>query len=444
MDGFRWDYFDQQNLDFPGFRRMFKTGVKAEYMIPDFPSLSYPNYYSIMTGLHVESHGMVGNFMYDEKHKQKFLAGINVAHKHPFWWDDGEPLWVSAEKQNKRVHMYYWPGCEAVIRGVKPTYCREYNILLTPHVRQMKNAIIESIPLFKNDSADVVGIYLETPDKYGHKYGVNSEKLNHALEEVDQGVMFLQNKLKENGLEDKVNVMIFSDHGMTNVSDSRVVNLTTVIDMADIDVIMDSGPTVYVWPKNNKIDKVYNDIKRFRHPRLQVYQKEEIPERWFCRHHYRIPPILLVADSGWYIVHPTLKQIFSYFDSGQMRGHHGYDNIGKDMRAIFVANGPDFKTNMIAKPFHNVHLYQIMCHILDIKAAPNNGSWSHVREMLRYPPAVPVTKPPINPSSSTVTKEGVKSNASSFKCQSDLKLCFNMMLLLLVVSFIKKSVKQLV
>ncbi|XP_033733261.1 glycerophosphocholine cholinephosphodiesterase ENPP6-like [Pecten maximus] len=384
LDGFRWDYFDRQEINLPGFRRMMREGARAEYLLPDFPSLSYPNYYSIMTGLHCEDHGMVGNYMFDTKHNESFLIGVNRDQYHAYWWDDGEPLWVTAEKQGKRSYFYSWPGCEVTIRGVDPTYCKKYPMLSYPKLKDMQAAIAEGLELFSNGSADVVGIYVELPDKYGHKYGPSSAKLNQKLEEIDAEMDKLLDELESRDLRDDVNIMIFSDHGMTEVSETRVINITDYVDIEDIRVVLDAGANVYIWPNPGKLDKVYSDLVAMDNPYLTVLKKADIPDRWYYRNHYRTSPILLVAANGWYITTPLLPRFFSYFGSGPMQGTHGFDNNETDMQGIFLATGPDISQNVVVKGFANIHIYQMMCDVLGLTPNQNDGQWDAVAGVLTH------------------------------------------------------------
>ncbi|KAJ8307573.1 hypothetical protein KUTeg_015657 [Tegillarca granosa] len=214
LDGFKWNYFDKPGLDLPGFQKIFKNGVRAEYMISDMPTLSFPNYYSIMTGLHCENHGMVGNYMYDKKHNETFLIFENQpVSLHSYWWNDAEPLWITAEKQGKRAYMYHYPGCEVMIKGHNSTFCKRYTGV--PTVADFTEDINEAVNQLKSDNADLI----------------------------------------KRNLENGVNVMIFSDHGMTEVSQSHVINITGSIDMADVNVLLDRGATVNIWPKEGKVEK---------------------------------------------------------------------------------------------------------------------------------------------------------------------------------------------
>ncbi|KAJ8307148.1 hypothetical protein KUTeg_015232 [Tegillarca granosa] len=298
LDGFRWDYFDQPGLDLPGFTRMFEQGVTKSSFI--------------LTG------GTTGNQSGSQPQDRFRIISFFTP-------------------QQKTSYMYHWPGCDVTIRNRKPTYCKPYKGV--PQISDLQESIAESIQLFKQDSADLVGIYVELTDKYGHKYGPKSQKLNEIIVEVDKEIYKLMESLENDGLIDEVNIMIFSDHGMTDVSQQRLVNITGHVDMKDVDVMLDSGPNVYVWPKPDKIEKVYNDLKMMNNPHLSIYKKEEIPEEWFYKRHYRISPIVLIAEVGWYII--TVSE---------------------------ETTGPG-------------HL--VMCSLLDIQPSPHNGTWSAVSEMLK-------------------------------------------------------------
>ncbi|KAJ8321438.1 hypothetical protein KUTeg_001010, partial [Tegillarca granosa] len=273
LDGVRWDYLDQEGIDLPGFKRIIREGVKADYMVPDMPTLSYPNYYSLMTG-----------------------------------------------KSGKRAYMYQWPGCEVDIRGYKPTFCEVLNRV--PTIKNLQDSVDAGIKVLTEDKADLVGIYVELIDDYGHKYGPASREMNDILVKVDKEINRMIETLEKNNILDSVNIMIFSDHGMTPISESRVVDISPYVDMNDIDIMLEQGPNCYIWPKDGKLE------------RSLVLQKPS-------------------------------KNI-SYFVGSRKRLGHNHD----------------FKRNYRIKPFLNIQLYQIMCRILNITPQPHNGTWSEVKDML--------------------------------------------------------------
>ncbi|XP_064644601.1 glycerophosphocholine cholinephosphodiesterase ENPP6-like [Lineus longissimus] len=383
FDAFRWDYAEMPGLT--GFPRLFKNGVRAEYMLSEFPTVSWPNHYSITTGLHVENHGLIDNEIYDPVLKEIFKP-VNENYYKPHWWNGGDPIWITATRQGLRAHMYYWIGGDVEIRGLRPEWWRPYtdrNISgAGPTYFNFTRDIDQAIKLFKNDSVDLVGLYLDRPDYYGHENGTMSIALNKTVHDCDKVINHLLDQLEVNKLDNVVDVLIFSDHGMENRSFDKRIFLEDYISKEDWNKSLiqgiGGGPLVGLWPKPGLKKKLYGTFKD-RHPNMTVYYKEDLPEDdyWHLKHNRRTPPILLRADLGWYILKPV-----NYTWNFTVGGSHGYDNHYKDMRASFFAIGPHFKKGYLAPSFPNVDVYQILCKILDLDPSPNNGTWSHVAGML--------------------------------------------------------------
>ncbi|XP_055015460.1 glycerophosphocholine cholinephosphodiesterase ENPP6 isoform X1 [Boleophthalmus pectinirostris] len=437
IDGFRYDYLDALDT-LPGFRELLHRGVTVDYMTPDFPSLSYPNYYSLMTGRHCDAHHMTGNYMWDEASGKEFLIGTNVDSRLPLWWDGAEPLWVTAQKSGRRVYMYYWPGCEVEILGVRPTLCEEY--ISSPSIQNLTSAIedalnairyntpcilsclplspvsaasplvsdvsplclsfprlsqppvcavfpvLSCLPVLRSGKAHMGAVYYEKMDVEGHHFGPNSPEVKSALQELDTAMQALSHSITEKGLEDKLNVVMFSDHGMTGIQwMDKVIELDMYINMADITKIMDRGPVVSLWPKKDKQDQVRAALGTV--PNMRVYLKSDVPERFHYSRGRFVSPLTLVAEPGWFIVQnksklPYWKNESSGPARGWQNGWHGYDNEYLDMRGFFLAAGPDFKVNVRAAPIRSVDVYNVMCRTLGVEPLPNNGSWSRVEYLL--------------------------------------------------------------
>lgn len=401
LDGFRWDYFDREGL--PGWKAFLSNSIRVEYLRNSFPTISFPNYYTIMTGLYSEDHGFIDNTMYDPVHKTEFLMGANPEHYAQYWWDDGEPVWITARKQGKKSYMYFWPGCEVTIRKHKPNYCREYKG--PPTMSEFRDAIWDGLNAFLDGSADLVAIYFELTDKVGHMFGPDSFQLKSVLSNLGDTLETMLIQMKIMHLTDSVNVLLVSDHGMTNISPKRVIDLNHALNMKDIQH-MYGGTFFSVWPHENKVKKVYESLKNY-HKNLTVFYKHEIPDRWHLKNHYRVPPIVAIADIGYYIIKPPDKH-FPKVNGGHMGGYHGYDNMYPDMRGIFVASGPDFKKNEVVPWINAVDIYQLMCKLLEIKPAPHRGDWANIAPMLRRaeplpPPSPKPTSPPTTTTTSTTT-----------------------------------------
>ncbi|KAM4052186.1 glycerophosphocholine cholinephosphodiesterase ENPP6 [Anomaloglossus baeobatrachus] len=384
IDGFRYDYINEKELQvLPGFKKFVQSGVKVDYMTPDFPSLSYPNYYSLMTGRHCEVHQMTGNYMWDQKTNKSFDIGANIDSLSPMWWDGSEPLWVTMEKAKRKVFMYYWPGCEVEILGVRPNYCREYYNF--PSDANFTKAVNDAVQTLRGSNAELTAVYYERVDIEGHHYGPWSEQRKNATRVVDQMLQSLDQQITESGLKDKVNVILFSDHGMTDIFwMEKVIELEKYIDFNDILQIKDKGPVVSLWPVEGKHAEVYNQLKAVQH--MDVYQKNEIPDRFYYKKGKFVPPLTLVAEQGWFIAQSKEKLPFwnngTASNQGWQHGWHGYDNEMMDMRGFFLASGPDFRKNLRSAAIRTVDVYNIMCKVLGVEPQPNNGSWSRVERML--------------------------------------------------------------
>ncbi|XP_030803352.1 ectonucleotide pyrophosphatase/phosphodiesterase family member 6 isoform X2 [Camarhynchus parvulus] len=325
LDGFRFDYIDDSELEgLPGFRDIVNMGVKVDYMTPDFPSLSYPNYYTLMT------------------------------------------------------------GCEVEILGVRPSYCREY--FSVPTDRNFADAISDALESLCNNSAEMAAVYYERIDVEGHHYGPSSQQRKNALKEVDKALSNMISLIKSKGLQNDINVLLFSDHGMTDISwADKVIELKNYINMSDTIQMKDRGPVVSLWPAPEKHAEIYQKLKAVEH--MDVYNIQDIPNRFFYKKGKFVSPLTLVAEEGWFIVESRDK--LPYWENGTGRkeawqnGWHGYDNELMDMRGFFLAYGPDFRSNYRAPPIRSVDVYNIMCSLAGVQPLPNNGSWSRVECMLR-------------------------------------------------------------
>ncbi|XP_071987794.1 glycerophosphocholine cholinephosphodiesterase ENPP6-like isoform X2 [Engystomops pustulosus] len=298
IDGLRFDYIDEKELKvLPGFKKFIQSGVKVDYMTPDFPSVSYPNYYTLMTGHHSEVHQMTGNYMWDPKTKKSFDIGTNTDSLLPMWWNGSEPLWVSMVKAKRKVFMYYWPGCEVEILGVRPNYCREY--YNSPSDANFTRAVNDAVETLWKGNAEMAAVYYERVDIEGHHFGPLSEQTKNATRVVDQMLQNLEQQIIKSGLKHKVNIILFSDHGMTDVSVERLIELEKYIDFNDILQMKDRGPVVSLWPAQGKDTKVYNQLKVVQH--MAVFKKEQIPDRFHYKNGKFVSPLTLVAEKGWFI-----------------------------------------------------------------------------------------------------------------------------------------------
>jgi predicted AlkP superfamily pyrophosphatase or phosphodiesterase len=343
--------------------------------VPVFPTLTFPNFYSIATGLYPEHHGIVSNTIKDTI-LGRFSLRDTGAVRDPRWWG-GEPIWVTAVKQGKRAATFFWPGSDAPIGGVRPTYYKLFDSKV-PNAERVRQ-VLEWLSLPPDKAPALVTLYLGDIDQAGHEFGPNSPETDSAIARVDSAVGALMTGLKERGLDGRVNFVVVSDHGMAEIEPGRLIYLDDYIDTASVDVV-DWGPVLSLSARGGDQESVYRRLKGA-HPHLQVYRKPAVPEQYHYRAHSRIQPIIGVADEGWMV---TTR---GYIGSGGVRqlprGHHGYPPEVASMRALFLARGPAFARSTVVEPFQNIHIYALLAHILELKPANNDGALDSVTATLR-------------------------------------------------------------
>ncbi|XP_046561053.1 glycerophosphocholine cholinephosphodiesterase ENPP6-like [Haliotis rubra] len=415
MDGFRYDYLDM--VDTPNFDDFARQGVKLPYMNNSFTTLTFPNHYTIVTGLWEESHGIIGNHMYDPMFNASFGMGTTESR----WWDEGEPLWVTAKKKGLKTGTYYWPGSEVEIRGFRPDIWFKYSDK-TPY----KERVDTVIDWFKNKDVRMATLYYPEPDHTGHGYGPDSQQVKDKVKYMDGILGYLMEKLKDNDLENTVNVIVTSDHGMVDVDNiNKVVDITDHVNMTLIDSVPMYGPVMHILPKDGQDDNIMADLEGVSN--ITAYKKDDIPEHFHYRNNRRIMPIVIIADEGWQlttkkdkVARSTLKATHGYDNNlrrltlltqssqfllihfqnktkkakSTLKATHGYDNALMSMKPIFLARGPNFKTNFTSDPIKNVDIYPLVCKLLKIEPAPNNGSLTRVNAFIQDTP--PVSGSPIN------------------------------------------------
>ncbi|NWJ10477.1 ENPP4 triphosphatase, partial [Crypturellus undulatus] len=363
FDGFRADYLQTYKL--PHLQEFIEDGVLVSHVTNSFITKTFPNHYSIVTGLYEESHGIVANDMYDAD-AQKTFSQFNDSD--PFWWNGAVPIWVTNQQGNRASAAAMWPGSDVKIHNTTPQFFMKYNFSVTFEERA------EKIVTWLNNSNPPVSfatLYWEEPDASGHKYGPDdTENMRKVLEQVDNHIGFLTKKLKALGLWDTINIIITSDHGMAPCSAKKLINLDSCIGRKNYTLI-DRSPVAAVLPRQNKT-YVYNLLKNCS-DHMKVYLKEEIPERFHYRHNKRIQPIILVADEGWTIVqNEPLPKL----------GDHGYDNALPSMHPFLAARGPAFRRGYKQRALSTVDIYPMMCHILGLPPQPHNGTLGNVKCLL--------------------------------------------------------------
>ena len=374
IDGFRWDYL--QKFTAPNLARLAREGVVAQQLIPSFPSLTFPNHYTLVTGLHPEHHGIVANTFFDPALQAKFFYNNHDSAIDPRWWTDGEPVWITAEKQGVRSACFFWPGSEAAIHGARPTHYKAFDKSLS--CAQRVEGLLAWLDLPPEQRPRFCTLYFDLVDTKGHLYGPDAEETAAAVLEADEAIGRLLAGLVQRGLREKANLVIVSDHGMEPVSPDRIIFLDDYVDLNTVEIDF-AGANAGLRPKSGTAEELVAKFQG-KHPQLSAWLRPEVPESLHYRASGRIAPVVLSAAPGWFIIsHDFLRLKRLTFE----RGAHGYDPASPNMGALFIAHGPSFRRSRVLDAVENIHVYNLLCAVLGLKPAPNDGDDRLVRAAMR-------------------------------------------------------------
>jgi len=376
IDGFRWDYL--QKHDAPTLRALARGGVHATRMTPSFPSKTFPNHYTLVTGLYPAHHGIVGNWFYDPVLGETFgmskVEGIEEK-----WWTGDEPVWITAEKQGVRSACYFWPGSETAHHGLRPSRFKPFDGKITTQGRVDEMLSWLAVPAAERPR--FCTLYFDIVDTKGHKYGPDAPETAAAVKEADDGVARLLAGLEKLGLRDKTSLVIVSDHGMSPCGPERVVFLEDVLDISKVTVDA-TGPAGGVRPKPGLTTaaEILAQIRAKAPPQLYAALRDETPARFHYRGNPRIPDVVIWMDDHWDFESKVgwPKRAPSY-----NLASHGWDPATANMGALFIANGPRFKAGVEIPDVANIHVYNLLCAALGVKPAPNDGDQRLVKAALR-------------------------------------------------------------
>jgi len=365
LDGFRWDYSKIYNT--PNLNKLAKDGVKAERMYSSFPTVTFPNHYSIATGLYPDHHGLINNSFPAVDLGLFYRMGDRTAVENPAFYG-GEPVWVTAGKQGVKSASFFWVGSEAR----HPAYWKRYDESVKYEARI--DTVIKWLGYPSEKRPELITLYFDEPDATGHTFGPVSTQTRKTVERMDSLIGVLRTKLSALPDAKKINLIIVSDHGMAAISDKKYINIKSLVPNRLIASISGGNPVYLINPSEGKKDSVLYLLNKS--TGLKAWSKSQLPPKWHYGTNPRIPEIVVVADSSW--------SIGTKPDGSSLRGGaHGYDNSNSDMFAIFYAAGPSFKKNYKFKELNNIDIYNLICRILNISPAKNDGDPGHIKGMLR-------------------------------------------------------------
>ena len=360
FDGFRADYLDKYQL--PNFRRAMARGTRALGMRPVFPSITFPNHYSLVTGLYPENHGIVENSFFDPVRNAQYSFRNSETVADGTWYG-GEPIWVTAERQGMVSACFFWPGSEADIKGVRPTFWNKYDGSVANDTRI--RTVLGWLGLPPERRPHVVTLYFSDIDAISHRVTIGGPELEESVRKADALLGQLLDGIEKLPRPDRVLLLLTSDHGMANTSASRTVQLSSLIDTTGIRSGF-SGPVtaLHVSAEAGGAGAVRDRINaRLQHGR--AYLREEVPERHRFRRSPRAGDVVIIMDEGWTLA----TSIFTRALIQREWGEHGWDPDLPSMKGLFVVAGPGIPRGQTIPEVENVDVYPLMTELLGLKAA---------------------------------------------------------------------------
>jgi len=369
LDAFRWDYDSIHGT--PVLDDIARQGVMAERLIPSFPTKTFPNHYTIATGLYPDHHGLVNNSFYAPDLDLVYRIGDRAMVSNGAFYG-GEPVWVTARKQGMKSASFYWVGSEAPIQGMQPDYWKPYDEEVPFGDRV--DTVLKWLSLPVNKRPHLVTLYFEEPDAVSHSYGPASPETGAVVRSLDSLLGVLRTGLAKLPHGRNINLIVLSDHGMTEVDEAHYNYIFDTLPQGMVKRIHGGNPVWAIEPFAGKRDSVLLLLNMQRG--MKAYAKENLPAHLHYGTHPRIPEIVLLADPFWTAGLRAEPGRYS-------KGDHGYDWKSSDMHSIFYAEGPAFKKDFRADTLYNVDIYNIVTGILGLVPAPNDGNPERISPLFR-------------------------------------------------------------
>ena len=363
LDAFRWDYPTIYNT--PWLDSIAANGVAAT-MVPSYPSSTVPNHFTLATGLVPDHHGIVNSQFWAPEKGELFSMGDSATRYNPYYFG-GEPIWVTAKKQGVKSASIYWVGSDVAIQGLYPDYYLRWDNEPRLTYPQRVDEALRIAKLPESERPSLLMVYFDEPDWTTHHYGPVAEESEAVIEQLDSLMGILYRGLKE--LDYGVNLIVTSDHGMTEISDEKFISIEQTVNPDWVERIVSTNPTS-IFCKEGCRDSLFEQLSKVKH--ISVWRKEEVPAHLNYGTSNHLGDIIVAPDLGWQ---------FATTPRG-LNGAHGYDINEPDMQIIFRACGPDFKRGYtLPHSFSNVDLYSILAELLKIEPAKTDGSLEKVQEL---------------------------------------------------------------
>lgn len=357
IDGFRPDYLDRGIT--PHLTALSKKGAYGP-MRPAFPTKTFPNHWTLVTGKSPDNHGIVGNTMEDPERPGEVFR---MSSKDPFWWNQAKPIWITAEEQGVRTATMFWPGSEVEFDGKRPSDWWPFNQQLS-NDRRIR-AVVDWMRRPAQTRPKLVTLYFDTVDMAGHFFGPASDKkLNSVIKEVDDRIGDLTSELAL--LNQPANIIITSDHGMAETSPERIIYLDSILPRDQYRLITD-GNYVGIEPLKDNLETLRSAFIK-KHKNMECWERQDIPDHFQYGNNPRVPSIFCLPETGW-VAYQDVPEWMTGIGGG-----HGYDHRHPDMMAFFLANGPDVRTAGEQSVFDSVNVYVLVAYLAGVTPNESEGN----------------------------------------------------------------------
>ena len=365
LDGFRWDY--PQIHGTPYLDKMAQKGVSA-VMRPSYPASTFPNHYTLITGLVPDHNGIINNVFWDRANQRQYSMGDSLTRYNRDYYK-GEPIWTTAQRQGVKAASIYWVGSDIDIKNSYPTYYKEWADQPRLTFEQRVDTALAMLNKKEDDRPRLITLYMDEPDASGHHFGPTGQETKLMVNHIDSLIGRLIDGIEKLPFSHKVNLIVTADHGMTYVSKERFININDYLKPSWYERAVGNNPTSIFADKENQ-DSIFQALSKIDH--IKVYRKNKVPKNLKYGTNPNIGDIVVIPACGWQ---------FGFKPSPNI-GAHGYDPSYPDMQVIFFAFGPDFKENYKGKTFNNTAIYPLLAHLLGVQPAPNDGRFKQVKSFL--------------------------------------------------------------
>jgi alkaline phosphatase D len=381
FDGFRHDYVERYDL--PNFEAFLKRGSQARGLLPSFPSKTFPNHYSLVTGLYPGNHGLVNNEFFDPDRREHYSMDIVERLRDPYYYG-GTPLWKLAREHNIRTASYFWVGSEIPDEGLHPDYYLPYDEEVP--FGERVDQVLAWLRLPERERPHFITLYLSSPDHEAHLFGPNSRQVEQALHDVDTVLGKLMAGIDASGLP--VNVILVSDHGLKELEfrNETFIFLDEILDLSNPSMVaVNAGSQVHFYLRDAAQRDSLAAVLKAGATNYDVVLSSQFPRRWNFEHK-RSGDLLLVAHPGHYFRDKDRSSYMGKRAHAETFGVHGYDpDIEPDMMGIFYACGPNIRPGITLPAFRNVHVYPLVAKILGMQTPVINGKFRVLKRIYREP-----------------------------------------------------------